>query len=362
MEHLSIGKLFVKWFIGQAIYISLFLIFGAVFVITALQYRMNIEPVLYSLLICTFLGCCYLIYNFILYKSRYTALYETYVNIETTISTLPKPGNYIEELYSVLLHDLFDNRTDLYSKMKKQELESKDYYTIWIHQIKTPIAALYLLLQTEDGSKKNTMLMKQELFKIEQYAEMALYYLRLQHMSFDMLLKECNLYEIVKQSVKKHSIGFIEKKISLNLEAFDGIVISDEKWLGFVIEQILSNCIKYTTKGSITIDYIDANRNTDFNDKLKHAYGVTSSDSVLCISDTGIGIKEEDLPRIFEKGFTGYNGRMDKKSTGIGLYLCEQVLNKLGFDISVTSEAGKGTMFQIYFGNQNGKAKVGELD
>ncbi|WP_243110031.1 ATP-binding protein [Clostridium sp. E02] len=361
MDQLSTGKLFAKWCKDQVKYLGHFLVFATIFLITTLQYKIDMEPILYSLLISTFLGCCWLIYNFIQYKDRYNALYETYLNMETTVSTLPEPSNYIEEMYNVLLHDLYNNRSDLYTKMKKQELESKDYYTIWIHQIKTPIAALYLLLQAEDSSK-NTMLMKQELFKVEQYAEMALYYLRLQHMSFDILLKECNLYEIVKQSVKKYSINFIGKKISLNFEEFKGNVVSDEKWLGFVIEQILSNCIKYTAKGSISIDYIDSNHNTQINDKLKHAYEITSSDSVLCISDTGIGIKEEDLPRIFEKGFTGYNGRMDKKSTGIGLYLCKQVIIKLGFDIRVTSEVGKGTMFQIYFGKQKGKAKVGELD
>ncbi len=361
MEKLSTGKLFAKWFVDQGKHIGLFLIFAAVLIITTLQYRINIEPVLYSLLICTFLGCCCLIYSYIHYKKRYHALFETYLNMETTLSALPVPSNYMEELYGELLHELFNNRVDLFSKMKKQEQENKDYYTIWIHQIKTPIAALHLLLQTED-SKKNTILMKQELFKVEQYAEMALYYLRLQNMSSDILLKECNLYEIVKQSVKKYSVDFIGKKLSLKFQEFEGIVVSDEKWLGFVIEQILSNCIKYTVKGGISIEYIDSNPNTDRNDKLKHAFGVTSSDSVLCISDTGIGIKEEDLPRIFEKGFTGYNGRMDKKSTGIGLYLCKQVINKLGFDIRVASEVGKGTMFQIHFGKQNDDAKIGELD
>jgi len=361
MEQLSVGKLFVKWFIDQVKYIGIFFMFSAVFIIVILQYKMPIDPVLYSLLICTFLGCCCLIYNFIKYHNRYKSLYETYLNMETTLNMLPAPNNYMEELYGQLLQDLFDNRSELYSKMKQQELESTDYYTLWIHQIKTPIAALHLLLQTADA-KKNTILMKQELFKIEQYAEMALHYLRLQYMSLDILLKECNLNEIVKLSIKKYSINFIEKKLSLNFEEFDGVVISDEKWLGFVIEQILSNCIKYTYKGGITIDYIDSNHNTFANDKLKYAYRVTSSDSVLCISDTGIGIKQEDLPRIFEKGFTGYNGRMDKKSTGIGLYLCKQVINKLGFEISVTSEVGKGTMFQIQFGKQKGEAEGGERD
>lgn len=361
MEQLSNEKLFVKWFLDQLKYIGLFLLFVAIFLITILQYRTIIEPVLYSLLICIFIGCCCLIYSFIKYKNRYYALYEIYLNMDTTLSILPAPNTYMEEIYGELLKVLFDNRSELYSKMKKQESESTDYYTLWVHQIKTPIAALQLLLQTED-CKQNTMIMKQELIKIDQYAEMALHYLRLQYMSSDILLKECNLYEIVKQSVKKYSISFIGKKLSLNLEEFDATVISDEKWLGFVIEQIISNCIKYTQKGGISIEYIEANHNLHINDILKHGYPVTSYDSVLCISDTGIGIKEEDLPRIFEKGFTGYNGRMDKKSTGIGLYLCKQVMNKLGFEIRVTSEVGKGTMFQIQFGKQKSGTEVGELD
>jgi len=361
MEQLSNGKLFIKWIIDQLKYIGLFLIFAVVFLITILQYRTIIEPVLYSLVICIFLGCCCLIYSFINYKNRYKIFYETYLNMETTLSILPAPNTYMEELYGELLQELFNSRSELYSKMKKQESESTDYYTLWVHQIKTPIAALQLLFQTEDCNQ-NTLIMKQELIKIDQYAEMALHYLRLQYMSSDILLKECNLYEIVKQSVKKYSISFIGKKLSLNLEEFDGTVISDEKWLGFVIEQILSNCIKYTQKGGISIEYIKSNHNSHINDKLKHAYGVTSFDTVLCISDTGIGIKGEDLPRIFEKGFTGYNGRMDKKSTGIGLYLCKQVGNKLGFEIRVTSEVGKGTMFQIRFGRQKSGTEVGELD
>lgn len=361
MEQLSNGKLFVKWIIDQLKYIGLFLIFVAIFLVTILQYRTIIEPVLYSLGICIFLGCCCLIYSFFKYKHKYKALYETYMNMETTLSILPAPNTYMEKLYGGLLQKLFDSRSELYSKMKKQESESTDYYTLWVHQIKTPIAALQLLFQTEE-CKQNTMIMKQELIKIDQYSEMALHYLRLQYMSSDILLKECNLYEIVKQAVKKYSLSFIGKKLFLNLEEFEGTVISDKKWLGFVIEQILSNCIKYTQEGGISIEYIVLNHNSHINDKLKHSYEDTSFDAVLCISDTGIGIKEEDLPRIFEKGFTGYNGRMDKKSTGIGLYLCKQVVNKLGFEIKVTSEVGKGTMFRILFGKQKSGAEVGKLD
>lgn len=354
-------QLFLKWLEDQVKYIGLFVVFDAVIIITVLQYKISLEPVLYSLLICTFLGLCCLILNFVQYKNRYKALYESYLNMENTIDILPAASNYIEELYQGLLQELFKNRSDLYLKMMQQELESKDYYTLWIHQIKTPIAALHLLLQSND-SMKSTTLMKQELFKIEQYAEMALHYLRLQYMSFDILLKECNLYEIVKQSVKKYSINFIEKKLSLEFEEFNATVVSDEKWLAFIIEQILSNCIKYTFKGGISIEYINLKNNSCINDKLQNKYNITSSDSVLCISDTGIGIKEEDLPRIFEKGFTGFNGRMDKKSTGIGLYLCMQVIKKLGFEINVTSEVGKGTMFMIKFGKQKFASEGEKLD
>lgn len=355
MEQLSRGKILAKWLRDKIKSFSLYLVFSMVFIITTVQYRVSLEPVLYSMLMCTFLGICYMTYSFIQYESRCRALYETHLNVDTTLSTLPEPSTYLETLYGEVLQKLYDNRSDLYAKMKKQELESTDYYTLWIHQIKTPIAALHLLFESEN-SAQNTMLMKQELFKIEQYAEMALHYLRLQYMSLDILLKECNLYEIVKQCVKKYSINFIEKKLSLNFKEFQDIVISDEKWLGFVIEQILSNCIKYTPKGCITINYVKKRGQIDTHDNLQNDC------RMLCISDTGIGIKEEDLPRIFEKGFTGYNGRRDKKSTGIGLYLCKEITKKLGFEINVTSEVGKGTMFQIDFGIQNDTSEVGKLD
>jgi signal transduction histidine kinase len=188
-----------------------------------------------------------------------------------------------------------------------------------------------LLLQNSEDQCTSSAL-SQELFKIEQYVEMVLHYLRLESMSSDFLIRQYELRDIVSQAVKKHAVLFINKKLSFNLEEFSCKVVTDEKWLMFVIEQIISNALKYTPSGSISI-YTQR-----VPDKL-----------ILVIEDTGIGIRPEDLPRIFERGFTGYNGRLDKKSTGIGLYLCKQILDKLSHTIEVSSGVGKGTRISIGF-------------
>ena len=200
-----------------------------------------------------------------------------------------------------------------------------DYYTTWCHQIKTPIAAMSLLLQNEDTPQNRQL--KSELFRIEQYVDMVLCYFRLDSPTSDFILKPYDLDDILKQTIRKYAGQFIQKKIRLHYEPVHMQVLTDEKWLSFAIEQILSNAIKYTPSGSVTITV----------DHLQH----------LSISDTGIGIAAEDLPRIFEKSFTGYNGRTDKKSTGLGLYLCRNILNKLSHSISVTSKVGEGTTFTI---------------
>ena len=327
MNSLSVIRLWMKWLSSQKKYIGLFFLFFGITLFTTMQYQLFWKPILYSMFMCGFLSGCFLIIGFIKYKKRYQAIYETYLNSEHSLQTLPYPADYMEENYQLLSEALFHSRYDVIESMKKKDTDDRDYYTRWIHQIKTPIAAMNLLLQAKEY-ENNKMIMRQELYKIEQYAQMALYYLRMQNMSSDLLLKEQNLYVIVKEEVKKYSASFIQKKLSLDFEEFSLKIISDEKWLGFVVEQILSNCIKYTNAGQIIIKC------------LKHT---------LIISDTGMGIREEDLPRIFEKGFTGYNGRMDKKSTGIGLFLCKQVMDNLGLEIKVSSVVGVGTTFSIDF-------------
>ena len=202
-----------------------------------------------------------------------------------------------------------------------------DYYTLWAHQIKTPIAAARLLLQAEPAPSRTEL--EVELFRIEQYVQMVLGYLRLDSDSSDYVLRRYDLDAILRSCVRKYARLFILKRIELELDETHAKVLTDEKWLTFVIGQLLSNALKYTPEqGRISVTWADATQ-------------------TLTIGDTGIGIRPEDLPRVFEKGFTGHNGREQKKSTGIGLYLCRRVLGKLGHTIAITSTPGQGTQVQI---------------
>ena len=168
--------------------------------------------------------------------------------------------------------------------------------------------------------------MKMELFKIEQYVEMALNYLRVEDISSDLSFKQYAVDDMVRQVIRKYAKIFISKKIKMNFKPTGRYIVTDDKWFVFVLEQFISNALKYTKKGQISI-YM--------------------KEKSLVIEDTGIGIPAEDLPRIFEKGFTGYNGRENKKSTGIGLYLCKNIMDKLQWNITVDLEVGSGTKIYL---------------
>ena len=207
---------------------------------------------------------------------------------------------------------------------RRREADMRNYYTMWVHQIKTPISALRLLIQSGARSAE----LQNEIFRIEQYVEMALNYQRLFCGSSDLVITRRSLDSAVRTSIRKYSKQFIMKRLKLEYEPGDITVLTDEKWLCFVIEQVLSNSLKYTSAGEIKICTVGR---------------------TLMISDTGIGIAAEDLPRIFDCGYTGYNGREEKRSSGIGLYLCSEVCRRLGHGISITSEVGKGTCVSITF-------------
>lgn len=167
----------------------------------------------------------------------------------------------------------------------------------------------------------------EQLQSVEQYVEMVLGYLRLESPSSDYVIRNYALDDIVRQAVRKYASQFIRRRLRLEYTPLNVSVITDEKWLLFVIEQVLSNALKYTRSGSVSI--------------------TLEAPKTLCIRDTGIGIAPEDLPRVFEKGFTGCNGRTDKRATGIGLYLCRRILEKLGHTIAITSTVGEGTTVRI---------------
>lgn len=299
------------------------IIFIIIFSVISYLYNLDKEPFLYAFLLCFLVGIIFIIFDFNSFYKKHRDILSLRNEVNISLVDLCKASNLIEEDYQSIIVELYKSKLDIISKNDLKETEMIDYYSLWVHQIKTPIAGMRLLLQSENINENKELLT--ELFKIEQYVEMVLGYLNIES-GADLVLKKSDLSEIVKQGVRKYSNIFIRKGISLDLKEFDYKVLTDEKWMVFVIEQLLSNALKYTTSGKISI-YIE--------------------DNSLVIEDTGMGISEEDLPRIFEKGFTGYNGRMDKKASGIGLYLCKRVLNKLGHKISITSAVGIGTKVSI---------------
>lgn len=200
-----------------------------------------------------------------------------------------------------------------------------DYYTTWVHQIKTPIASMRLLLEKEDSPVSRQL--SEELFRVEQYVQMVMTYQRLDSDSTDYVFRQTDVDAVVRGAIRKFAPQFISKGIRLDYVPRQALVVTDEKWLSFVIEQLLSNAIKYTPAGCITIRFQDNND--------------------LTITDTGIGIAPEDLPRIFERGYTGYNGRTDKRASGLGLYLCRRICDALGHGISIRSTPGVGTTVTI---------------
>ena len=245
-------------------------------------------------------------------------------SIRVSDEQLPPPENLIEEDYRQLIRALGEEKQRQASAMDLRMSDMQDYFTLWAHQIKTPIAAMRLILQTKPENSAGEI--EGELFRVEQYVEMVLNYLRLDSDSTDFVFRTCALDDIIRQCVRKYAKQFIRKRIRLEYEGTALQVLTDEKWLCFVIEQILSNALKYTSAGSIRI---------------------FTQGETLVIADTGMGIAPEDLPRVFEKGYTGYNGRTDKKATGIGLYLCKRILNRLGHEISISAQVGKGTRVSI---------------
>ena len=304
------------------------LAFGLLFSIVFYLYRLPMEAVLYSTGLCAALGLILLAIDYLRFRNKALLLADLLQHFEVSIADMPSPGDAVEEAYQALVSALFQQNARLRREAERGREELVEYYTLWAHQIKTPIAAMKLLLQTESDNDHEELL--GELFKIEQYVEMVLQYLRMESLSADLLLKRYPLDGIVRQAVRKYAPLFIRKHIRLELDHLEAQVLTDEKWLVFVVEQLLSNAVKYTPAGGTV-----------------RVYTQPDKPQTLIIEDTGIGIAPEDLPRVFERGFTGYNGRADKRSTGIGLYLCKTILTKLSHTIRIDSRPGSGTRVQV---------------
>lgn len=316
------------------IFTGIVVIFGILFYL----YDIPFDAIIYGCEL-SFVWCAVSLFiDFYKYYKRHKLLHINREQFFDDAEQLPEHMDIIEYDYQELAKELYQAKQELISKNRIAKKELLDYYGMWVHQIKTPIAALDILLQNTERmlyqlDEKEMMQkaisvsdMKMELFKIEQYVEMALNYLRVEDISSDLVFKKHELDDMVRQVIRKYAKIFISKKIKIDFKPTKACIVTDEKWFIFVLEQIISNALKYIKKGQIFI-YM--------------------KEKSLVIKDTGIGIPAEDLPRIFEKGFTGYNGRENKKSTGIGLYLCKNIMDKLQWNITVDSEVGSGTKIYL---------------
>lgn len=318
-------KIFGAYIKQKSKILLIILLFCIIFAIVFYLYKLPVEAVIYPSLLCVLFGAILMVLDFAKIKRRHKILEKLGNMPSAMIDELPSVSNINDYGYQRIIRSLQKEISQLESDSNNRFNDMVDYYTVWAHQIKTPIASMRLTLQNEDTPLSRKLL--SDLFRIEQYVEMIMAFLRLDSTSSDYVFKEHNIDTIIRQAVKKYANEFIDRKISLVYNPIDYTVVTDDKWLSFVIEQILSNALKYTQKGSIKI-YMNENM-------------------MLCIEDTGIGIAPEDLPRIFEKGYTGYNGRNDKKASGLGLYLCKRICKNLDTGITVLSEIDKGTIVRI---------------
>lgn len=314
--------------------IVLYIVSVFIFVIVFLLSHVALKYVWYPALLCF---CVYVIlgiYDFSRFRKRHIQLVRSLDAIDVSLENLPETNELIETDYQVLLEELKKKKDNRLVEDNQKAKELEEYLTLWSHQIKTPLTALQLTTASVSEPVKSET--QEQIFEIEQYVDMMLQYIRLRDNTSDLVLQKYPLRSMVHQAVKYYSRVFIAKKISVKIDIEEQLkVVTDEKWLVFALKQLLSNALKYTEAGSISI-------------RVRLA---DSKDASIClqIEDTGIGIAKDDLPRIFERGYTGYNGRKDKKATGLGLYLTNQVLSMLNHSISIDSMIGQGTTVSIWF-------------
>lgn len=303
----------------------------AIFAASFALYGLPLSAIAYPAALCLVPALAFVITDFSRVKRRH-AEFLALTEITAAEEKLLPPARSIDDAdYRRIIALLAESREEISRASLRRWSDTLDYYTVWVHQIKTPIASMRLTLQNSDSPESRRL--SSDLGRIERYVEMALVYLRLDSESSDYVIREFELDPLIRRSVKKFSGEFITKRLSLELTPTEARVISDEKWLVFVIEQILSNSLKYTREGSVGI--------------------YMTEPKTLCIRDTGIGISPEDLPRVFEKGYTGRNGRDDMRASGLGLYLCRRVCAKLGHGISAVSVPDEGTEIRIDLSSYN---------
>lgn len=323
------------------------------FCLFALEH-VTLRAVWYPTLLCAVLIILYAVYDFGRFVRKHKQCMVAENHIELTTANLPEPDNLVEEDYQELLRLMLTRKNDEINDIRATRKETEEYVTMWTHQIKTPLTALQLTAGDCQEPERTEMLAR--IFEIEQYADMMLQFLRLEDAVSDLVLKRYFVKNMVNQAVKYFARIFISKNISVHVDIPDTLsVVTDEKWFVFVLKQLISNALKYTEQGSVNIsveESVLAQNHAQQDDWTKQCTksvgGKNNARYVrLIIEDTGIGIAADDLPRIFERGYTGYNGRKDKKATGLGLYLTERIVKMLNHEIHISSEVGKGTRVEL---------------
>ena len=278
----------------------------------------------YATQLSVFIWLCSLIIQWLAFKQRVERMEQLRTD-DLELDQVSSLDDAYEAQYKKLEAEYMRYREE--TRMK--EKEQMDYFTLWLHQIKTPISAMSLILEREASESPEKKQLELELISLNDYTHMALNYLKLEETGKELDLEKVQLDSVIKETIKKYSVLFIYNNISLDYSAIQTKVLTDRKWLQVLLEQLLSNSLKYTPSGTVRI-YME-------------------SPEQLVIEDTGSGIRKEDLPKIFDKGYTGRDGRLHNKSTGLGLFLSQMVCKRLGHTLTIESEVGKGTKAIINF-------------
>lgn len=304
-------------------YIMGWLIIEVVFLLVFFLYDLTLLPWVHMsiILLVVLLVCGFVDYSKI--SRKHKLLVDNHLD-------MVEPSNYIEETFMDIIEVERDNARIAKDKASSDYNDMLEYYTVWAHQVKTPLAGLSLTVQNIDDDVLRQTL-QSELVRTEEYVDMVMNYLRLQSNDSDYVFVPVEINDVVRQEVRRMRTLFMSKKIGLSFdpEVSEGVkAVTDRRWLEFALGQVLANAVKYSNSGVVSISVLP---------------------EYIEVKDQGIGISEEDLPRIFEKGYTGYNGRSDKKSTGIGLYLVKKAMTSIGGDIVITSKIGEGTCVKLVY-------------
>ncbi|MFJ7933850.1 sensor histidine kinase [Sporosarcina sp. NPDC096371] len=328
-QYLKDKRFFLTLYVILMVFVSLIMIVND-------NWHLASQNLVYTHIFCFFLVSLYITIGFFYRRSFYMKLQDVIDSkMEDFHVAMPESQNYEQALYNQFIQKVQSNHAEQLQNLIREKRDHQDFIMSWVHEVKLPIAASHLLMDNSSGKNLDVLVdkLEDELTKIDNYVEQALYYSRIDSFSKDYFITDVSLNSIIKNSVKKYAKFFITKGIRFHMKDGQSFVQSDSKWLTFIINQIITNALKYTNEGGDISFLVEED----------------SKEKRLVIQDTGMGIRQEDLHRVFDRGFTGSNGRLHTKSTGMGLYLAKQMALKLGHNISIQSQEDRYTMVTIHF-------------